>query len=318
VPMILGRLTRRKFGIPYIIDYIDPWVTDYYNRLPRSQRPPKWFFADTLSRTLEPFAVKHVSHITGVSKGTTDSVIERYSRLKESDTTEIPYGAEADDFDYLRRNPRRNSIFKRDDGHFHFCYIGACIPGMYPAVRALFQGLRLGLERSPELFQRVRLHFVGSSYSANGNAPQGVPALAHEAGIESLVDEQPARIPYLESLQLMLDSHALFLVGSDEAHYTASKVFPYILARRPVLAIFHEESSVVQILRETSAGDVISFNSERMPSNSAAEISARLEHILSLPRDYKPQTNWEAVEPYTTRAMAARLAHAFDHVAAVG
>ena len=31
----------------------------------------------------------------------------------------------------------------------------------HPTTRALFDALKLGLEREPELFQKVRLHFVG-------------------------------------------------------------------------------------------------------------------------------------------------------------
>jgi len=75
VPMVLGRLAYWKFGIPYVVDYIDPWVTEYYWKLPKDERPPKWPIAYAMSRVLEPFALKNVSHITGVSKGTTDSVI---------------------------------------------------------------------------------------------------------------------------------------------------------------------------------------------------------------------------------------------------
>lgn len=314
VPMVLGRLAHRKFGLPYVIDYIDPWVTDSYNQLPRHQRPPKWVFADLLSRTLEPFALKRVAHITGVSRGTTDSVINRYEWLSEADATELPYGGEAGDFEYLRAAPRKNSIFDRTDGLIHLSYVGACIPGMHATVRALFAGVRLGLDRAPEKFASLRFHFVGTSYGRGG--PQSVMALAAQAGIESLVDERAERIPYLESLQVMLDSHGLFLVGSDEPHYTASKVFPYILARKPVLAIFHEASSVVRILTETQTGTVVTFNATRRPDASVPAISAALERILELPSDYQPGTRWEAFEPYTTRAMAERLAQVFDKVVA--
>src|SRR5260221_1240721 len=36
VPMVLGRLAWMRLGIPYVIDFIDPWVTDYYRQLPKS------------------------------------------------------------------------------------------------------------------------------------------------------------------------------------------------------------------------------------------------------------------------------------------
>ncbi len=307
VPMILGRLAHARFGIPYVIDYIDPWVTEYYWKLPKAHRPPKWRASYWLSRALEPFALRKVSQITGVSKGTTDGVIDSYSWLAPEQATEIPYGAEAGDFEYLRRHPRRNSIFDPNDGLLHVSYVGACIPAMHAAVRAVFQAVRAGLDRSPETFQRLRLHFVGTSYSANGHAPQRVLALAREVGIESLVDEHPSRIPYLTSLQVMIDSQALLLIGSDERHYTASKVFPYILAERPLLAIFHEESSVVSILREVKSASFVTFTREARPAKRIENVLRRLDQIISEGVD-QAGTDWQAFESYTTRAMSERLA----------
>jgi hypothetical protein len=308
VPMILGRLAHRRFGIPYVVDYIDPWVTDTYGKLPRSQRPPKWFLADKLARLLEPFALKQVSRITGVSQGTTDSVAERYQWLTKAGATEIPYGAETGDFAYLREHPRQNNIFDRADGFIHLVYVGACIPSMHPTVRALFQAIGLGLVRQPDEFGRLRLHFVGTSSATNGVAVRDVVALAREAGIENQVDERPTRVPYLDSLQLMLDSDGLFLLGSNEPHYTASKVFPYILSRRPLLAIFHEASSVVRILQQTSAGVVVTFNSVESPTRKIEEIFDHLTEILKGQNKSQVKTNWQAVDQYTTAAMSARLA----------
>lgn len=313
VPMVLGRLAHARFGVPYVIDYIDPWVTEYYWKLPKAQRPPKWRASYWLSRTLEPFGLKKVAHITGVSKGTTDGVVDSYSWLRPEHATEIPFGAEVGDFEYLRQHPRPNSIFNPADGLVHLSYIGACIPGMHAALRAIFQAVRAGLDRTPETFERLRLHFVGTSYAANGHAPRNVLALAQETGVGPLVDEQPRRIPYLASLQVMMDSDALLLVGSDEPHYTASKVFPYLLAGRPLLALFHEESSVVRILNETGSARVIRFNSRNAASYRVDEICEWLARIAS-PDDGNTSlsTSAEAVDSYSVRAMTSRLAGAFD------
>lgn len=311
LPMVLGRLANMRFGVPYVVDYIDPWVTEYYWQLPREQRPPKWPLAYTLARAVEPFALKRVGHITGVSQGTNDSVTERYAHLDATHTTAIPYGGETRDFEYVRAHPRLNPIFRRDDGYYHLSYVGACIPQMHQTLRAVLQAWRNGLTQEPQLFSRLRLHFVGTSYDAQADKPQALP-LAEEIGVAQFVTEQPRRVAYLDSLQILLDSQGLVLFGSDEPHYTASKIFPYILAQRPVLAVFHEASSVVTILQETKAGQVLTFNEASPPAQQLPAIQAALREMLLQPAAYQPPTVWEAFAPYTTRAMAQRLAAAFE------
>ncbi len=310
VPMVLGRLANMRFRIPYVVDYIDPWVTEYYWKLPRKQRPPKWLMSYALSRCLEPFALRRAQHITGVSRGTTDQVVNRYGWLAATDATDIPYGAEADDFEYLRQHPRQNAIFDSKDGKLHVCYVGAFVESMEQTLRALFAAFRQGLERAPSVFEKVVLHFIGTTYSTNGSDPFRVTAVARHCGVEEWTREHPQRVPYLDSLQIMLDAQALILLGSAEPHYTASKVFPYVLAQRPLLAVFHEDSSVITILTEVNAGRVVSFNEQETPDERAVEISHYLEEMLH--DNYAPEVRWEALEPYTTQALAGRLAQTFD------
>src|ERR1700686_3921516 len=153
--LILGRLAQARFGIPYVIDYIDPVATEYYWKLPRSQRPPKHALAYAMGRLMERFAIADVAQITGVSKGTTDSVIARYPWLNGNRATEIPYGGEPADFDYIRRHPRKNVIFDSADGLRHISYIGAYTLSMAPVLRALFAGIAQARSRNPEQFSGV-------------------------------------------------------------------------------------------------------------------------------------------------------------------
>jgi glycosyl transferase family 4 len=316
VPMVLGRLAHARFGIPYVVDYIDPWVSEYYWKLPRKRRPPKWRMSYALSRCLEPFALRRAQHITGVSRGTTDQVVNRYAWLTASDATDIPYGAEAGDFEYLRQYPRQNSIFNSKDGKVHVCYVGAYVESMEQTLRAFFAAFRQGLARAPGVFEKVVLHFIGTTYSTNGSDPFRVTAVARDCDVAEWVREHPQRVPYLDSLQMMFDAHALILLGSSEPHYTASKVFSCVLAQRPLLAVFHEDSSVITILTRVNAGRVVTFNEVKTPSERANEISRHLEEMLR--ENNTPQLRWEALEPYTTRSMAGRLAAAFDKASVKG
>jgi hypothetical protein len=314
VPMILGRWAYERFGIPYVIDYIDPWVTDYRRRLSSAHRPLKWRLASRLARMVEPVALKRAAHIVGVSKGTTDGVLDRYAHLGASQATVIPYGGEPADFEHLRAHPRKHGMFEPHDGLLHVSYVGRGGVDMLPALRAVFQAMILGLRDSPEWFSRLRLHFVGTTYAPTADGLYQVMPLANELGVGKYVDEHPQRIPYLDTLQVMLDSHGLLLVGSDAPHYTASKVFPYILSGKPLLGVVHEASSIVTILREVRVGKVVTFSAERPPQDHSVEIMRSLGDMLAAREDGPHPASRAAFERYTARSMTERLAHVFDAV----
>jgi hypothetical protein len=311
--MVLGRLAHARFGIPYVIDYIDPYVTEYYWKLPRSQRPPKHALAYYTARIVEPFALKRAAAVVGVDTSYTADLFVRYPWLA-ANSASIPYGGEPSDFEYLLQHPRVNPVFDPHDGFLHLSYVGRGGPDMLPSLRAVFQAVSTGLKRWPDLFGRLRMHFVGTTYAHRAAEEYQVRGLAKEMGVEQVVDEHPGRVAYLTAIQIMLDSHALLAVGSESVHYTASKIFPCILAARPLLAVFHEKSSAATILKETEAGDVIEFSATRPVSATVEEIAGQLRNLLALPATFRPPTRWDVFERYTTKAMTARLAAVFDAV----
>ncbi len=308
-PMILGRLAHLRFGVPYVIDYQDPWITEVYWRMPAAQRPPKWPLAYAMARVLEPFAIRRASHVTGVSEGTVRMVMENYPELSAVGTTALPFGAEPRDFEFLRAHPRANSSFDPRDGLAHLVYAGVYTAAMQPALRCLFGGLRILRERNPALAARMRLHFVGASYAAGGAAKRVEP-IAEEFGVGDLVRETAARVPYLDSLQLLLDASGLLIIGTDEPHYTASKIYPYALAARPILAIFHEESSAVASLAALTPARILTFGEGRSAESQAVLAADHLEALVTVDAAPIPQITTE----HTARGMAAKLASIFNQI----
>lgn len=311
-PIILGRLAHARFGIPYILDYNDPVLTEYYWKLPRAQRPPKWALVYAMYRFMEPFALKRVDQLVGVDNSYMAGLFANYECLQNVEATPIAFGVEPSDFAYVRRHPRPNLVFDRADGYFHISYVGRGGPDMNAALRALFEAIRMGRQSTPELYKRVRIHFVGTTYAPKAEGLYQVLPLARECGVDDIVEERPARVQHLDAIQILLDSDALVVVGSEAPHYAASKIFPYILAAKPLLAIFHEESSAVKLLHETCAGNAVTFGANRPPLSIVGEIGTVLQELLRLPAGWRPPTNWEKFEPYTARAVTARLAEVFD------
>src|SRR5438067_4647870 len=85
--LLLGRLARVRFGIPYVVDLIDPIATDYYWKLPRSQRPPKWWLSSRVGRFLERTALLRTSHITAVDVSYADNALRRSPWLSAAHVT---------------------------------------------------------------------------------------------------------------------------------------------------------------------------------------------------------------------------------------
>jgi glycosyltransferase involved in cell wall biosynthesis len=308
----LGRLAHMRFRIPYILDYNDPILSDYYWTLPKSKRPPKWALVHTIFRLLEPFALKKVDQVIGVDDSYLAGPFKNYKWLRGVKATPVAFGVEPADFEYVRQRPRPNPLFTPRDGLFHMSYVGRGGPDMISTLRALFTAVQRGRQKAPEAYKPLRLHFVGTTYAPNARGHYQVLPVARECGVEDIVEERPGRVQHLDAIQILLDSDALVLLGSEAPHYTASKIFPYILAAKPLVAVFHEQSSAVKLLSETGAGKAVTFSASRPPRTVLSEIEAAVGEVLALPSGWCPPTRWEKFEPFTARAVTAQLAEVFD------
>lgn len=306
----LGPVAAREFGIPYVLDYIDPWVQPAAAE--DGWRSKAYWFRQ-MALALEPAAVRGASHIVAVSDGTNAGVRARYPELPVERFTGLPYGFEASDFDALRARPRHNPYWRADDGNLHFAYVGAMLPQGYETLRALFAAVRLLRERGSSVGRRLRLHFFGTTYEPNPKRGLVEPH-AGAAGIGDIVSEHPARIPYLDALNVLCQADGILGLGSSERHYTASKIFPCILARRPLLAVYHEASSVCEIVRGAKAGRLVTYGDVERAERRVEQIAGALEALVA-PGGYDPDAvRWDAFEQYSARNMTQQLAARFDAV----
>ena len=312
--VLLGRFWKQRFGVPFVVDLQDPWRSDHYLDLPRDERPPKFWFSYRLDKLLEPVAMKSADGILAVTQGYIDTMQTRYPALKSVASTVIPFGVSTLDFEAAEATGSDHALPPRTEGELRGVYTGVCNSAMEPVLRALFDTLAWGRRERPDLFGRVRLHFVGTNYAVGKRARPVVMPLAEAAGVAEAVTERTERVPYLDALKIQTASDFLLLVGTLDSDYTASKLYPYIFARRPILAAFSSNSSVVDILSDTHAGEVATFDGH--PDEPAFREALQQQWVGMLERlPYEPGTDWEAFEPYTARAMARRQAAFFDEVA---
>ncbi len=309
-PMLLAGAIKRATGARILLDFQDPWASA------KADQRPLWSKAQAsgaLARRLEPRALRHADFVTSVSDTQNEEMAARYPWLDKTAMAGIPIGGDPGDFDALRRFPPARAIHALDREAINFSFVGTFMPRSGPLMEAMLAGLRTLRERDPELARRIRLNFVGTSNQPDpGAAPQVLP-LAERIGVADLVRETPQRVPFLEALALLANSDGLTLIGSDEPHYTASKIYPNLMADRPYISLFHQASSAHRILTEAAGGATFAFESVDQLDAMAGDIATALTRIAVHPESFTSPRR-EAFAAFTADGVAARYAAIFDRM----
>jgi len=302
---VLGQLMWQVAPLPFGIDYIDPWVHSW----PGAEvRYSKAWVSYELGNRLEPWAVRNARLITAVAPGYFEGVLERNPHLVRSAVTAAaPYGFSARDFAAPSVAQKSPTMFDPGDGRLHIVYAGALLPKAASVLERLLEGLAALAARNPLLAGRMRLHFIGTGKSPNDPAGYNVRPVAERLGLASLVVEHPHRMGYLDVLAHLTKAHAALIVGSTEPHYTPSKVYQSVQSRRPILALLHERSTAVDVLRLSGAGLVVTLSESRLPQ--VEHVAEALERIATVAYD-ADEVDWVAFEAFSARESAKVVAAA--------
>lgn len=304
---LVGAWAKREFGLPFVLDYQDPWVSGWGARQPRFSKAG---LAHWLATRLEPGAVACADALTAVSDDTLKSLRERGLIRNSLPTETIPIGADAGDHAAAARAGR--SWIQRDDKEFVLAYTGTIVESMLPSVRALFRAVRSVLDANPA--QRPRIHFIGTSAQPEGRDVHGLERIASEVGVAEVFQLEPRRIGYLDALRSMQDADVLLLLGSRDAHYTASKIFPYWLSGKPVFALFHMASTVNELASELGGVRVVTYDDRAGAEKKVGDVTSALREIMEHRPAALPPRKESAFAPYSARGVARAYADLFEWV----
>ena len=306
---ILGAYWKKKFKIPYIIDVQDPWHSEYYRDKPKDERPPKYWFSYHLNKYLEPVAMKQVDGLISVSEGYINDLKDRYPTIKNIPAITIPFGAFKPDLQISSDNKDQFTSLL-NTAHKNIVYIGRGGADMQPALTTIFKALKICLDKDPGLFKTIRLYFIGTSYAPAGQGKPTIQPLAQTLGVTENVIELTDRISYYHALATLQQGAALIMPGSDDPQYTASKIYPYLLTDKPLLAVFNSKSPALNVLKEYDAPFAYSYDADESVQQKISDF------FLAIATDIieTPHYNPDATQKYSAENMTRLQCNFFEEV----
>ena len=272
---LIAEKLHQKNTIKWLADFRDPWSNLYYNK-----DFNQLAFAKNKNKRLEERILRNSDCILTVSNSLKEEL------AKTAKKVEVITNGFDDEF-----LASKNVIL---DTKFSISYIGLLPKQSNPNL--LFKVLK-GLCKESETFKKdLQLNFIGD-ISEEVKVEILANKLNENTDFVGYVSHQEA-IAYQNKSQVLL---LLIPNVKNNKGILTGKLFEYLKAKRPILAIGPEKGDLATILQETNSGVIVNFD---------AEEKLKLE-IVALYQKYKEDkltVNFSNIEKYHRKELTKKLA----------
>jgi hypothetical protein len=293
-PALIARRLSKLSGLPWIAGFRDPW-TGFHNT------PDRWSIPRYIDRSLEHSVFRDAKLVDVAWNGITQDALSKYSDLDPKKFIHIPNGFDSEDYPITDINARAT---KPKNERFTITYSGSLYGPRNPA--SFLQAIERSIEQKSLDPTKTKLRFVGR-FGAEIHAMLDKPAIAP-------MIEKIEYVPHAKAVELLLDSDALLLIVDDVpsvAQIVPGKVYEYLGAMRPLIAIAPPNGAIGDLLRETHAGEAIA----QSDIDGQARVIKSLYDAWSHPEQpamYPMQP--EVISRYERREATRSLAKLLDQV----
>lgn len=271
---LIGLQLQQKLDVKWIADFRDPWTDiDYFHQLPLTTKAIK------KHHQLEKEVISSADCVLVVGK----TMKENY--LKFNNNIEIITNGFDD-------NEVVNDI--ELDSKFSFVHIGMMNADRNPKI--LWKVLSEIIKQNDAFANNFQLKLIGKCANEVLKSIKNNGLISNVEMIDYLSHNKV--IAFQKSAQVLL--LAVNDVPSAKGIITG-KIFEYLQAKRPILAIAPTEGDLAEIINMTNSGKVIDFNDEKTLKNT----------ILELYKDYKNvnlEVDSKNIEQYHRKNLTKQLA----------
>lgn len=275
-----------------------PWVADFRDSMTDPDYPPpgrrRWAYLQ-----IEQATVRHCACAVFTAPGTLRMYAERHPAIPASRWVVIANGYDEENF----RQVEQGMVAPRGQRPLTLVHSGV----LYPSERDpnAFFGALADLKHAGRV-SAAQLQIV---LRATGHDDYH-RHLIETYGIQDLVVLAPL-LPYQAALQEMMEADGLLLFQAANCnHQIPAKVYEYLRARRPILALTDPTGDTGRLLIESGVDTVV-------PLDKRLEIVSRLDDFLRQLQNGKPSMPKEsAVIAYSRYVQTEQLATLFEKVLA--
>jgi glycosyltransferase involved in cell wall biosynthesis len=273
---------HRWTGLPWVADFRDPMAQDDYPPTPAEHRAYEW---------IEYRALKHCERAVFTTPGAARLYADRYADVPSSRLTVIENGY--------------------DEAVFASAEQGHAAPRGRGPLRIVHSGTIYASERDPRTFLSALSVLKRRREIDAASVRIVLRATGCDAYMSKLIDQHDvgdivtleSPLPYGAALAEMLDADALLILQAANCNFQVpAKLYEYLRARRPVIALTDPGGDTAAVLRNAGIDTIAPLDSEE----DIVRLFRRFVGLLR--RGEAPVAVSAAVAPASRKARAVELA----------
>lgn len=275
---LIGLNLKRKLGITWIADFRDPWTTIHYHKSLQLSDS-----SERKHKRLEKEVLQNADRIVVTSPNT---------KYEFQAITDQPIAVITNGYDTT------HNIENKLDDSFTLVHIGSLLSGRNPEV--LWKVLSELCVENEVFAKDFKLKLIG--------------AVSNEV-IESLKQHQlisttevVGYVSHVEALQFQHNAQMLLLIEMDLPETRSiipGKLFEYLLAKRPIVALGPKGSDIETIISETNSGRFFSYEDE-------LQLKKEIAYSYQLFKEGNLIINSSGIEKYSRRDLTQKMAETIN------
>ena len=306
----------RRFRVPFVLDLHDPFFKEKRWHPVWARPGLKHALGRLFAKFTEARSIRTAAGLVSVSPKYVDVLRYRYLHedppcLRGNRHAVIPFAALPQDLEEVRKTTGPCSPRLGRSGLRRIVYVGAGGPIMVRSFSLLCEALASLRLRRRELIEQIRLELYGTVLGWREGDPRVLAGVSQQWGLAEVVTEEPRRVSYRRSLELLLESDGALLLGVDDEGFTPSKLANYGLSAKPLLASLHRESpAFAHFQNNPHWGRSLWF--DQFGKMNAEEASYVVEDFLLEAVEGKLVDRHSTLQPWLAASMAQRHAELFS------